>query len=112
VPNYTRLTRHGRNIGALSVLWRPQLKLEGNPGAENGSGPTPEFNGFGDAEVKLLPRSQRELRSSNPMYAIRQRAAAAQPALYLAPWDWARTSDLTVNSRPLYQLSYQGTAVG
>ena len=45
-------TRHGRNIGALSVLWRPQLKLEGNPGAENGSGPTPEFNGFGDAEVK------------------------------------------------------------
>jgi hypothetical protein len=26
----------------------------------------------------------------------------------LAPRDWARTSDLTVNSRPLYQLSYRG----
>ena len=26
----------------------------------------------------------------------------------MAPWEWARTTDLTVNSRPLYQLSYQG----
>ena len=26
----------------------------------------------------------------------------------VAPRDWARTSDLTVNSRPLYQLSYRG----
>ena len=26
----------------------------------------------------------------------------------LAPRDRARTCDLTVNSRPLYQLSYQG----
>src|SRR5215212_11193480 len=27
----------------------------------------------------------------------------------LAPREWTRTTDLTVNSRPLYQLSYQGT---
>jgi hypothetical protein len=26
----------------------------------------------------------------------------------LAPREWARTTDLTVNSRPLYQLSYRG----
>jgi len=26
----------------------------------------------------------------------------------VAPREWARTTDLTVNSRPLYQLSYRG----
>src|SRR5581483_8754409 len=26
----------------------------------------------------------------------------------LAPREWTRTTDLTVNSRPLYQLSYRG----
>jgi len=29
----------------------------------------------------------------------------------MAPREWIRTTDLTVNSRPLYQLSYRGMRI-
>jgi hypothetical protein len=43
---------------------------------------------------------------------LRNCGTAAPAAPKLAPLEWTRTTDLTVNSRPLYQLSYKGICNG
>jgi hypothetical protein len=47
--------------------------------------------------------------SRTVVFEMHAQAAAACFKKELAPREWARTTDLTVNSRPLYQLSYRGT---
>ena len=52
-------------------------------------------------------RSRHASDASHAAVHLRLRAVPSA-ARFLAPREWARTTDLTVNSRPLYQLSYRG----
>ena len=64
--------------------------------------------------AKRTPWNKGKLTGAKPplrpkhVWSIRTKLQVEGRTRDLAPRDWARTSDLTVNSRPLYQLSYRG----